>query len=193
MRKLRNAFFVAAGLLFTANMANAQQKLAHLNSALIIEAMPEFKAGQTALEALSKTKSADIDKMIAEYQTKYQAAQAKEKTISEANKETVGKELQAAGADLQDLQKRIEDAKAKAQQELEQKNTDIFNPIKSKAAAAINAVSKEKGYAYVFDVANPALVYFDGGEDITALIKTKLGISATAASPVAKPTAAPKK
>ncbi len=187
MRKLMNAFFVAAGLLFTANIANAQQKLAHLNSALIIEAMPEFKTGQTALETLSKTKSAEIDKMISEYQTKYQAAQAKEKTISEANKEVVGKELQAAGADLQDLQKRIEDAKAKAQQELEQKNTEVFNPIKAKAAAAINAVSKEKGYAYVFDTANPALVYFDGGEDITTLIKTKLGISATAAAPSVAP------
>ncbi|MES2826567.1 MAG: OmpH family outer membrane protein [Bacteroidota bacterium] len=189
MRKLMNAFFVAAALLFTANIANAQQKLAHLNSALIIEAMPEFKSGQTTLEALTKTKSAEIDKMIGEYQTKLQAAQAKEKTLSEANKEVVGKELQAAGVELQDLQKRIEDAKAKAQQELEAKNTEVFNPIRIKADAAIKAVSKEKGYAYVFDTANPALVFFDGGEDITSLIKTKLGIAATAATS----TAAPKK
>ncbi len=56
-----------------------------------------------------------------------------------------------------------------------------------KADAAIKAVSKEKGYAYVFDTANPALVFFDGGEDITALVKTKLGISATAAAPAAAP------
>lgn len=190
MRKLMNAFFVAAALLFTANIANAQQKFAHLNSAMIIEVMPEFKAGQTTLETLTKTKSAEIDKMIGEYQTKLQAAQAKEKTRSEANKETVDKELQAAGTELQDLQKRIEDAKGKAQQELEAKNTEVFNPIRIKADAAIKAVSKEKGYAYVFDTANPALVYFDGGEDITGLVKTKLGISATA---TAAPAAAPKK
>ncbi|RZK82665.1 MAG: OmpH family outer membrane protein [Pedobacter sp.] len=187
MRKLMNAFFVAAGLLFTANIANAQQKLAHLNSALIIEAMPEYKAGQTTLETLTKTKSAEIDKMIGEYQTKYQAAQAKEKTLSEANKEVVGKELQTIAGELEDLRKRIDDAKVKAQQELEQKNTEVFNPIRIKADAAIKAVSKEKGYAYVFDTANPALVYFDGGEDITALIKTKLGISATAATTPAAP------
>lgn len=183
-----NAFYVAAGLLFTANIANAQQKFAHLNSALIIEAMPEYKAGQTTLEALSKTKSAEIDKMIGEYQTKYQSAQAKERTLSKANEEVVGKELQTIATELEDLRKRIDDAKAKAQQELEQKNTEVFNPIRIKADNAIKAVSKEKGYAYVFDTANPALVYFDGGEDITALIKTKLGISATAATP-----AAPKK
>jgi len=182
MRKLMNAFFVAGLLLFTANIANAQQKMAHLNSALIIEAMPEVKTAKTALEALQKTKTAEIEKMITEYQTKLQAAEAKQKTLSEANRETVGKELQEAGAQLQDLEKRIGDAKGKAQQEIEQKNAELFNPIQIKADAAIKAVSKEKGYAYVFDTANQALVYWDGGEDITALVKTKLGIPATAAT-----------
>lgn len=188
MRKLINAFFVAAGLLFTANIANAQQKFAHLNSAEIIEAMPEVKDARTKLEAFGKTKQADIEKMISEYQVKLQAAEAKQKTMSEANKEVIGKELQAAGVELQDLEKRINDAKVKAQQELETKNAEIFNPIKIKADAAIKSVSKEKGYAYVFDIANTGLVYFDGGEDITALVKTKLGVSATAPS-----AAAPKK
>ena len=187
MRKLMNAFFVA-GLLFTANIANAQQKLAHVNYGSIIEALPEFKAGQTTLEALTKTKQTEIEKMISEYQTKMSAAEAKQKTMSEANKEVIGKELQAAGVELQDLEKRINDAKVKAQQELETKNAEIFNPIKIKADAAIKSVSKEKGYAYVFDIANTGLVYFDGGEDITALVKTKLGVSATVPS-----AAAPKK
>jgi outer membrane protein len=181
MRKLINAFFLAAGLLFTANIANAQQKLAHLNSATIIEAMPEVITARTALEALQKTKQAEIEKMIAEYQTKLKAAQEKEKTMSEANKEAVGKELQAMGAELQDLQKRIEDTKGKAQQELEAKNAELFNPIQVKADAAIKAVSKEKGFAYVFDTANQALIYWDGGDDITEAVKTKLGIAKTAA------------
>ena len=79
MRKLMNAFFVA-GLLFTANIANAQQKLAHVNYGSIIEALPEFKAGQTTLEALTKTKQTEIEKMISEYQTKMSAAEAKQKT-----------------------------------------------------------------------------------------------------------------
>ncbi|RYE41937.1 MAG: OmpH family outer membrane protein [Sphingobacteriales bacterium] len=181
MRKSMKAFFVAGLLLFTANIAGAQQKMAHLNSALIIEAMPEVKTAKTTLEALEKTKRAEIEKMIAEYQTKLQAAEAKQKTLSEANREAVGKELQTMGAELQDLEKRIGEAKAKAQQEIEQKNAELFNPIQIKADAAIKAVSKEKGYAYVFDTANQALVFWDGGEDITALVKTKLGIPATAA------------
>lgn len=181
MRKLINALFLAAGLLFTANIANAQQKFAHLNSQLVIEAMPEVKTARTTLEAFQKTKQADIEKMISEYQTKLKAAQDKEKTMSEANKEAIGKELQTMGTELQDLEKRITEARTKAQQELEAKNAELFNPIQVRADAAIKAVSKEKGFAYVFDTANQALIYWDGGEDITAAVKTKLGIAATAA------------
>ena len=182
MRKLMKAFFVAGLLLFTANIANAQQKMAHLNSALIIEAMPEVKTAKATLEALQKTKTAEIEKMITEYQTKLQAAEAKQKTLSEANKEAVGKELQEAGAQLQDLEKRIGDAKGKAQQEIEQKNAELFNPIQIKADAAIKAVSKEKGYAYVFDVSQQGVLYFEGVEDMMAAVKAKLGISATAST-----------
>lgn len=192
MRKLINVFFVAAGLLFTANMANAQQKIGHVNSEEVFANLPESKTAQTTLENLSKTKQAEIDVMIKEYQSKLSAAQAKEKTRSEANKETVDKELQTAATELQDLQKRIGDAQTKAQQDLGTKQGELFQPIQGKVATAISAIAKEKGLAYVFDIANGQggnnLVFWEGGDDITGAVKTKLGITATAAKP-----AAPKK
>jgi len=185
MRKLINVFVVAAGLLFTANMANAQQKIGHVNSEEVFANLPESKTAQTTLENLSKTKQAEIDVMIKEYQGKLTAAQAKEKTRSEANKETVDKELQTAATELQDLQKRIGDAQTKAQQDLGTKQGELFQPIQGKVATAISAIAKEKGLAYVFDIANGQggnnLVFWEGGDDITAAVKTKLGITATAA------------
>ncbi|GGI27294.1 OmpH family outer membrane protein [Pedobacter mendelii] len=185
MRKLINVFIVAAGLLFTANMANAQQKIGHVNSEDVFANLPESKTAQTTLENLSKTKQAEIDAMIKEYQTQLSSAQAKEKSRSEANKETVDKELQTAATQLQDLQKRISDAQTKAQQDLGTKQGELFQPIQAKVATAISAISKEKGLAYVFDIANGQggnnLVFWEGGDDITAAVKTKLGISATAA------------
>ena len=192
MRKLINVFFVAAGLLFTANMANAQQKIGHVNSEEVFANLPESKTAETTLQNLSKTKQGEIDVMIKEYQSKLTAAQAKEKTRSEANKETVDKELQTAATELQDLQKRIGDAQTKAQQDLGTKQAELIQPINTKVANAVNSVAKEKGLAYVFDTANGQggnnLIFCDGGENITAAVKTKLGISATAAKP-----AAPKK
>lgn len=191
MRKLINVFVVAAGLVFTANMANAQQKLGHINSEEVFANLPEAKAAQTTLETLGKQKQADIDGMIKEYQTKATAAQAKEKTLSEANREALTKELQVAYGEVQELGKRIEDARTKASQDIGTKQGELFQPIQAKVANAISTVAKEKGLAYVFDIANGQggnnLVFWEGGDDITAAVKTKLGITATA-----KP-AAPKK
>ncbi|MFA6277442.1 MAG: OmpH family outer membrane protein [Pedobacter sp.] len=79
MRKLINVFFVAAGLLLTANVANAQQKFGHLNSDEIYANMPEAKAAQATLETLAKAKQAEIDKMIAEYQTNTKQRKTKKK------------------------------------------------------------------------------------------------------------------
>ena len=195
MRKLINVFFVAAGLLLTVNVANAQQKIAHLNSEEIFAVMSEAKTAQTTLETLGKQRQGEIEKMTTEYQGKYQSAVAKQKTISEANRETVTKELDVLSGELQDMEKRIQDSKVKAQQELATKQSELFLPINQKFETAVKAVAKEKGLAYVFDIAAQQgannLLFSEGGDDITGAVKTKLGISATAV-PTARP-GAPKK
>jgi len=185
MRKLINVFFVAAGLVFTANVASAQQKIAHIDSEAIFATMPEAKTASTTLESLQKQKQGEIEKMQTEYQTKYNAAVAKNKTLSEANKETVGKELETMGAELEDMKKRIGEATQKAQQDMATKQGELLAPLNTKFINAVKAVSKEKGYAYVFDISSQQgannLLAWEGGDDVTAAVKTKLGISATAA------------
>ena len=109
MRKLINVFFVSAGLMLLTNIANAQQKFGHVNTDEIYATMPEAKTAQTALKTFADKLQADLEKMGNEYQTKLKAAEDKQKTISEANKEVVGKELQAAATELQDLNKRIQE------------------------------------------------------------------------------------
>lgn len=213
MRKLINVFFVAAGLMLTANIANAQQKFGHLNTDEIYDVMPEAKAAQATIDALGKTKQTDIENMIKEYQVKLKAAQDKEAKgqklqteMSEANKvatmkelDVISKELQQASIELQDFQKRIDEAKTKASNDLTAKQQELFPVVSKKVAAAISAVAKEKGLAYVFDISGSqgfnSLVYFDGGEDVTAAVKTKLGISLTAApaSTAKAPATTPKK
>jgi len=197
MRKLINVFFVAAGLMLITNIANAQQKFGHLNTDEIYATMPEAKTAQATLETFAKKLSADLDKMGVELQTKYKAAQDKQKTISEANKEVVGKELQQAEIELTDLQKRIQEAQTKGQEAVEAKRNELFPPVGQKLTTAVNAVAKEKGLAYVFDISASQgfnnLLYFDGGEDITAAVKTKLGISLTATPAANKPATTPVK
>ena len=203
MRKLINVLFVAAGLMLTANIANAQQKFGHLNTDDIYEVMPEAKAAQATLGTLQKQKQSEIESMIKEYQVKLKAAQDKEAKgqklqteMSEANKvatmkelEVISKDLQQASIELQDFQKRIDDAKTKATNDISAKEQELFPQVSKKVAAAIASVAKEKGLSYVFDVSGQSgfnnVVYFDGGENVTDAVKTKLGISLTA-TPVAK-------
>ncbi|UKB83148.1 OmpH family outer membrane protein [Chryseobacterium sp. MEBOG06] len=186
--KLIKVLFIVAGLTLTANAANAQQKIGNVNSDEIFANLSEVKTVSTTIDNLTKTKQAEIEKLISEYQTKLKAAQDKEKTLSEANKEAVTKELIAAQTDLQNLGKRIEELRAQAAKDISAKQSELFTPLQQKVKAAISAVAKERNLNYVFDTSlqdGNNLVYTDGSEDITAQVKTKLGASATASKPAA--------
>lgn len=187
--KLIKGFFIAAGLMLTANAANAQQKIGSVDTNDVFESLNEVKTANTTIETLSKTKQAEIEKLISQYQTKLKAAQDKEKTLSEANKETVTKELMAAQTELETLGKKIEETRAQAAKDIAAKQNELVNPIQQKVKTAIFAVAKERNLSYVFDVAAQGannLIYTDGSEDITSIVKTKLGASATPAKPAAK-------
>ena len=173
---------VAVGLFFTGSAVNAQQKFAHINSAALLEVMPDVKQADAKFQTFQKQKQSEIELMQTEYQKKLTVAQEKEKTLSEANKVTVGKELEVMGKELQELGKRINDTGEKAKKEMAAKQDELYQPIFKKAGDAVNAVAKEKGYAYVFDVSQPGVVYFDGGDDIISVVKAKLGIAASAPS-----------
>ncbi|WP_069657857.1 OmpH family outer membrane protein [Arcticibacter eurypsychrophilus] len=182
MKKVVKVAVVAVGLFLAGSTVNAQQKFAHINSAELLQLMPEVKVADATFQTFQKQKQTALELMNTEREKKIATYQEKNKTISEANKLTVGKELETMGAEIQDFTKRMEETQQKAQQELSAKQAELYQPIYLKAETAVKAVSKEKGYAYVFDVSQPGVVYFDGGDDIIALVKTKLGITATTAA-----------
>jgi hypothetical protein len=45
-----------------------------------------------------------------------------------------------------------------------------------KATAAINDVAAANNFTYIFDVSTGFVLYFDKGEDIMQMVKTKLAI-----------------
>ena len=181
MKNLLKIGVVAVGLLFAANTVDAQQKFGHINSADLLQSMPEMKTADATFQTYAKAKQTSLELMGAERQKLVTSYEEKYKTLSEANKVALEKELMTLGASIQDLEKRITDSQEKAQEELTAKRTELYQPVFKKAEDAVKVVAKEKGYAYVFDVSQPGVVYFDGGEDLLNLVKTKLGIS-TAAS-----------
>lgn len=184
MKNLFSGIAAVAVLLLSAGIVKGQQKIGHVNSADIIQSMPEFKTANAEFENLQKSKEAELQGMFGEFQKKQTAAQEMYRNRSEANKDSIDVKLETLSIELQDIERRTNEFQQLAQQELGQKQEELFAPLIQKANTAVQNVAKEKGYAYVFDVANTSIPYFAGGDDLTADVKTKLGISgATPAAP----------
>ncbi len=169
MKNLFKVTAIAVCLVVSITAANAQQKIAHINSAELIKAMPEIAVADKQLEVYKGTLDTDGKTMYTEYQSKVADFQSKEKTMSEALKDAKVKEIQ-------DLEKRIQEFQQKASQDFEKKRGELYDPILKKAEQAVKTVAKEKGLAYVIDISQQSVIYSDGGVNIMADVKSKLGI-----------------
>lgn len=176
MKNLFKGVAVVAVLFLSAGIANGQQKIGHVNSGELIQAMAEFKTANATLEELAKTKQTELQNMYTEYTSLQTKAQEAYRNRSEANKDSVDVQLQSMQMELQEIENRINEVQELAQQEIETKREELFAPVFQKANTAIQNVGKEKGYAYVFDISSTNIPYFQGGDDLTADVKAKLGL-----------------
>ena len=60
-----------------------------------------------------------------------------------------------------------------AEQDLQSYQMEQLKPLEDKLIEAVNSVGDEHGYTYIFTTG--AIIY-SGGEDVTDLVKTKLGL-----------------
>jgi outer membrane protein len=150
-------------------VAQSSPKIGWINSADLLQSMPEKSKADSDIAKYAKSFQEQIDIMMKEYQTKGQQFQANEKTMTDAMKEVRMKEIQ-------DLQNRIESTQQSAQEKLQAKKQDVYAPVLDKADKAIQAVAKEKSYDYIFDKSAGALLYGKEADNILPAVKAKLGI-----------------
>lgn len=157
--------------LFVGTTSMAQLKLAHLNSQEIISLMPDMADVQTNMQAFQKELSDTYEGMQAEYRTKMAELQKNVSTMANAIVSQKEKELN-------DIRTNIEAFSENAQQDLEKKRMELFQPVIKKVQDAIAAVGKENGFTYIIDSSTGSLVYIDEATaiDASTLVKTKLGI-----------------
>jgi outer membrane protein len=158
-------FFAAMGSTY------AQVKIGHVNVDELLGIMPEAKAAQEQLETYTKQLENDFQEMEAELEAKYRNFEQNQKMMTELRRE---KEME----ELQDLQMRMQDFQRKAQEDFENKQRELLTPIIEKAQKAINEVAEENSFSYVMDSSRSkgVVIFTGGGENILALVKTKLGI-----------------
>ncbi|MBR5149173.1 MAG: OmpH family outer membrane protein [Bacteroidaceae bacterium] len=157
-------------LFLMAPLAIFAQKFGHLNSADIIQAMPEYKKAQTELQELEKQITNELQMMESELAKKSEAYD-KEKATLPANI------AQRREAELQDLYGRMQQYYQESQQQLAQASQEKMNTLTEKITKAIKEVGVAGGYLYIFDLAS-GIPYISEtlSTDVTGAVKTKLGI-----------------
>ena len=168
MKKLFKVLFLGVALFVMSGMAQAQVEIAHVNTAEILEVMPERKTVEKSLEDYYNELQSQLQTMATEYQNKLQDYEANQATMSNLVKQSKEKEIV-------DLQNRIQQFQANAETEFDNKRAELLKPMYDKIQNAIDAVGKEKGYTYMFDA---TAVIFTGADaiDATKDVKAKLGI-----------------
>lgn len=155
--------------LFAFSFNAEAQKFGHIDFAKLYSQMPGLDSVQIKYKDYAEQLRKQIGVMQTELENKYADYQASAANMSPIIKQTKEKEMS-------DLNERIQAFNAQAQQDLAAKETELTTPLIEKARKAITDVAKEHGYAYVFNSAEGLLLYAQDSDDVTALVKKKLGI-----------------
>ncbi|MDA9952485.1 OmpH family outer membrane protein [Chitinophagales bacterium] len=168
MNKLMK-FLSVAVLSLIALSSTAQQKFGHVDSESLFYAMPEVKTIQTQLQ----TKSKEYETQLKTLYTQYETIIA---DIEENGNSYMQAVLEQKYKDAYGLEERIVALEEKAQEELVKLETKLFQPVEQKAYQAIQEVAAANGYTYVLDSSLGVFLVLPEVDDITNLVKSKLGI-----------------
>ena len=159
-----------AMLFLMAPLALFAQKFGHLNSADIIQVMPEYTAAQTELQNLEKQYTNELQLLESELAKKSEAYE-KEKATLPANI------AQRRQQEPQELYGKMPQYYQTSQQELAQASQEKMAALTEKITKAIKEVGVAGGFLYIFDTAS-GIPYISEtlSTDVTAQVKAKLGI-----------------
>lgn len=146
-------------------------KFGHINSDELFQLMPERDTIMKKLQDKQKELQNTAEIMQVEFNNKYNDYIQTMETLTNLVRQTKEEDLSA-------LQDRIANFNQKADQELQQYQGTLVEPVLNKAEKAIKEVGRENGFTYIFDMARGPIIYFDEviSINVLSLVKTKLGI-----------------
>lgn len=173
LTKMLNKFFSLSVAFLFATVLSAQitYKYGHMNLGNLVADMPDVVAANATLKTFAERFTAIDDSLTSAFQKDY------EKLVADYQ---AGLLTQVAAQKAQeDLEKRkayIEAFEEDSEQKVNAKRQEILAPILKKVQDAVDTVAKENGYHLVFDTGSGVALYALETEDITPLVKKKLGL-----------------
>jgi len=145
-------------------------QIAHINEQDLMQAMPEMEQFQQDLKTYAAQLDTNYSAMTNEYLNKKAKFQQESADLPQSIRDARAKELS-------DMETRITEFQQTAQQDLQNKQQELLQPILDKINAAIATVAKAKHYKYVFDTSLGNPVYSEDADNIMDDVKKELGIT----------------
>ena len=122
------------------------QKIGYVDSGSLLTMMPKVKEAESNLETLGKQLQAKGQKMMQDFQVKYQDLERRAQAGDIAPKDQ-----EAQVAMLKEEENKILQYEQEMQSQLAAKRDELLAPILEEVRNAIQTVAKENGYTYIFD------------------------------------------
>ncbi|MBC8154180.1 MAG: OmpH family outer membrane protein [Bacteroidetes bacterium] len=150
-------------------------KLGYTNIDVILSQTPESKDIQNQLQIQKTQAENELKRLQKEFEDKLAAYEKGLPQMSEVIKADREKELQS-------LQGRTQEFSRSAEQQLQTKYGQLVNPVMQKIQKNIDAVAKENGFTYIFNLdagagTTPILLYAPEEGNITDMVLKKMGIA----------------
>lgn len=169
--------FISA-LLFISSVVAAQDfiqnqnqtiTIAYVNSIELLEGFKEKEEASEKILSLSDNYKKELEIMQNEYNKKYSDY------ITYQNSLTDNIKLRRM-QELTELENRIQQFMKLAQEDIEQQEQLMLNPLKERVMNTIKQVGIENNFTVVYDLADPSIAFINpNAVDANALVKRKLG------------------
>ncbi|WP_088655744.1 OmpH family outer membrane protein [Geofilum rhodophaeum] len=163
---------VLAVLMLTAGFVQAQElKFGHINMQELIQQLPEKAEADQKLQAEAEVLQKRMQAMSEEHEKKFREYLEQRETMPELIRSSMEKEIQ-------DIEQRLQNYQTMAQQTLQRKEQELYQPLLEKIQGAVDAVGQEQGLIYIFDLSAQVVLYHsDQSMDCGPLVKAKLAVN----------------
>lgn len=169
MKKFAALLFILIGL---ASVANAQ-RYAYVDTQYILDNTPEYTKAQEELDRLAEEWLKEVQSQFELVDQKRREFEAEKILLPEEIKNQRLKEINTLDTKAKELQQQ----RFGVGGDLFNKREELIKPIQDQIYNAIQAISAERNFAFVFDRANQSnLLYADSKYDISDQVLRKMGI-----------------
>ncbi len=161
MKKLILAFLIV----FSVGSISAQNKIAHINSQVLLDTMPSRKIAIVKLQEFEVAGINELKEMEIDFNQAYAKYERERPTMSPVI-------IKIEEEKLLKKQQALQEREQSLQQEIQVYSQELNTPILDMVQKAVKMVSERMKIAYVVD--ESMLMYFGGGTDITDAVIVEL-------------------